>query len=101
MSLRQRAPYSHQISLDDLSSASAWSIASTGVAPIPALIRTTGSSPERRVKLPRAALAYSRSPTCILSSILRTGQAVGFALDADAIAFGAGLVRQRIAAQQR
>ena len=52
-----RVPYSHQISLVDASAASAWSIASTGVSPIPALNNTTGVSPDRSVKLPRAALS--------------------------------------------
>jgi hypothetical protein len=38
------------------------SIASTGVAPMPALTRTTGRSPCRNVKLPRGALTSRISP---------------------------------------
>src|SRR5438046_2126633 len=41
---------------------------------MPALRRTTGSSPGRRVKLPRTALAYSTSPTCSSSSMYATAE---------------------------
>ena len=54
---------------DDASAANAWSIASTGVAPMPALSNTTEASPGRSVKLPRAALVSTRSPACSFSSM--------------------------------
>jgi hypothetical protein len=59
-----RAPYIYQTSLDEAPAASAWSMASTGVAPTPALSRTTGPSPPLKVKPPRGALASSTSRPC-------------------------------------
>ena len=62
-STRLRAPLIHQISRCHLSAASVCSIAITGVAPTPALSRTTGLWLERRVKLPRGALTSNTSPS--------------------------------------
>src|SRR6516165_9062130 len=77
-----RAPYIHQTSLDEAPAANAWSIASTGVAPMPALSKMTGPSPGLSVKLPRGALAsgaldWSFSPD--------GGTDIGVALTAAAI----------------
>ena len=57
------APWSHQTSRWDAAAASEHSMASTGVAPIPALSSTTGPSPPRRTKPPRGALVSRTSPT--------------------------------------
>ena len=61
-SARLRAPCSHQMSRPDPAAARACSMASTGVAPTPALISRTGAAPGRRVKVPRGAATSSRSP---------------------------------------
>jgi hypothetical protein len=66
---RSRAPCIPQTSLGDALAANAWSIASTGVAPMPALSRTAGASPGRSVNAPRAALVSTTSPTCSFPSM--------------------------------
>ena len=55
----------HQISRCDFPAASVCSIDITGVAPTPALRRTTGFWLGRRVKLPRGALTSNTSPSCV------------------------------------
>jgi hypothetical protein len=61
-SARLRAPCSHHTSRPEPASASAFSIASTGVAPTPALISSTGAAPGRTMKVPRGAATASWSP---------------------------------------
>ena len=73
----------------------------TGVAPTPALRRTTGPSPGRSVKLPRGALTSSTSPICNLLVDPGARHAMRFPLYADAIAAVTGFTRQGIAAHQR
>ena len=99
-SARLRAPCSHHTCRVECSSASTWSIASTGVAPTPALISTTGRSPgtqhegaSRRARLDDVADAEPG-----VQVLAR--RAVGFALHADAIALRARKARQRVGAQQ-
>ena len=58
-----RAPWSHQISRTACSVASAWSMARTGVAPMPALISSTGALVLSRMKVPRGAAISSSAPT--------------------------------------
>src|ERR671933_538220 len=76
-----RAPCSHQISRSECSSARAWSMARTGVAPIPALIRSTGARVWSRMKVPRGA------------GVL--------ALDGDPVIAGGGRSGEGVVAQQR
>ena len=81
------------------SRASAWSIASTGVAPTPALIRTTGRVPSRRTKL--AARRGGVDAVADLHVLVQPAAGGAVALDADPVALLAGEVRQRVAARQR
>ena len=62
-SSRLRAPCSHHNGRSLRSPARACSIARTGVAPTPALIRTTGPAPARSTKSPRGAAVSITSPT--------------------------------------
>jgi hypothetical protein len=54
----------HQTSRRDAAEDSECNMASTGVAPMPALSKTTGPSPDRRIKPPRGALTSKLSPAC-------------------------------------
>ena len=76
-------------------------MASTGVAPMPALISSTGASVAARMNVPRGAATSSSSPTAELGVQIAAGDAVRLALDADPVVAGAGRARQRVVAQHR
>ena len=57
-----RAPWIHQISRSLRAAASSYSMASTGVSPMPAETSSTGSAPSSRTKSPRGAATSSVAP---------------------------------------
>src|SRR5262249_26055599 len=70
-------------------SSSLLGIGSTGVAPMPSLRKATGAPPARSMKLPRAALNMRHVANLQPVADISTGRAMGFPLDAHAIALGA------------
>ena len=96
-----RAPCSHQISRSECSAASAWSMARTGVAPMPALISSTGAS---------RPVEDEGAPGCRDVELVADGEpgveiaaggALVLALDGDAVGAGAGRARQGVVAEHR
>src|SRR5258705_9303544 len=75
-------------------------MARTGVAPTPALSRTMGRSPGRRVKLPRGALFQYVADSYVTMHV-GTRQAVQLLLDTNSIVICAWHVGERITAQKR
>ena len=76
-------------------------MASTGVAPMPALISSTGALVWSRMNVPRGAATSSWSPTREPRVQVAAGGAVGLALDGDPVVAGAGRSREGVVAQQR
>ena len=81
--------------------ASAWSMARTGVAPIPALISSTGASrpveDEGAARRRDVELVADGEPGVQIAA----GGAVVFALDGDPVVAGTGRSRERVVAEQR
>ena len=70
--------------------ARAWSMASTGVAPMPALTSSTGALVRSRMKVPRGAAIVELVADAEAGVQVAAGGAVGFALDADPVVAGVG-----------
>ena len=96
-----RAPCSHQISRSECSCASAWSMARTGVAPMPALISSTGA--------PVSVEDEGAARCCDLELVadgeagvqVAAGGAVVLALDGDPVVAGIGRPGEGVVAEHR